>query len=102
MRVCLFEESWSDHLGKKVKLEVEQGDQCQAGRYGAVSEFGKRIIEMKDLAPDVLALGREAACCTDGRDGVGRGAVPAFRISPSCRTKRMQPAATIFRGRNDA
>jgi hypothetical protein len=60
MRVGLFEERWSDHLGKKVKLEVEQGDQRQAGRYGAVSEFGKRIIEIKDLAPDVLALGREA------------------------------------------
>jgi hypothetical protein len=42
-------------LGKKVKLEVEQGDQRQAGRHGAVSEFGERIIEKKDLAPDVLA-----------------------------------------------
>lgn len=43
-----------------MKLEVEQGDQRQAGRHGAASEFGKRIIEKKDLAPDVLALGREA------------------------------------------
>src|SRR4051812_20073206 len=30
------------------------------------------------------------------------GAVPAFRMSPSCRTKPMLPAATIFRGRSDA
>jgi hypothetical protein len=31
-----------------------------------------------------------------------RGTVPAFRMSPSCRTKRMLLAATTFRGRSDA
>ncbi len=60
MRGCLFEEKWSGHLRKKVKLEVEQGDQRQVGRHGTVSELGERIVEKKDLAPDVLALGREA------------------------------------------
>jgi hypothetical protein len=60
MSVGLFAEGWSGHLGQKVKLEVEQGDQRQAGRHGAVSELGERIVEKKDLAPDVLALGREA------------------------------------------
>ena len=48
MSVGLLAEGWSGHLGKKVKLEVEQGDQRQAGWHGAISEFGKRIIEIKD------------------------------------------------------
>jgi hypothetical protein len=30
------------------------------------------------------------------------GSVPAFRISPSCRTNTMPTVATIFRGRSDA
>jgi hypothetical protein len=47
-------------------------------------------------------LRRWAACCTDGRDGVGGQSDTLLRISPSCRTKPMLLAATIFRGRSGA
>jgi hypothetical protein len=55
-----------------------------------------------ERAPLPAMRGLQAACCTDVRDGVGGRSISMLRISPSCRTKRMLPAATIFRGRSDA
>jgi hypothetical protein len=42
------------------KARNREGDQRQAGWYGAVSELSEYIVEKKNLAPDVLALRSEA------------------------------------------
>jgi hypothetical protein len=97
-----FAKGRSGSPGKKVKLEVEQGDQRQAGRHGAVSEFGERLIEKEDLAPDVLALASETVDASGIRkvdllvkdvndlgEGAGRNQVNRARTQGSCRDQRV-------------
>ena len=71
-----------------------------------VDVHGKVVVTKRLRRDAVLAFFANLPPCVSVLHGWAgwrrEGTVPAFRMPSSCRTKRMLPAATIFRGRSDA